>query len=276
MDVGTILREARERLGLSIEDVSRRTKISTRVLKGLEQNALDTLPPRVFIRGFVRAYAQVVGLKVDETVQAYLTQLAETPASEPLSHTSASQDLLDEPMVVADRATGKPASESHSAVAGLALAALAFAILGYLGMNVRTAGPGPEVVVAQGTEPARAPEPVPAAPSDTPAEMPHPAVATAADISEPVATTGEGLSIEIHPTGECWVEAVVDGAPRVYRLMQPGERERFTVQDAVTLRVGDPAAFAFSVNGAPGRELGRARQVTTVAIRQDNAATFVR
>jgi hypothetical protein len=272
MEVGTVLREARERLGYSIDDVSRRTKISPRVLKALEQNALDTLPPRVFVRGFLRAYAQVVGLKPDEIVQTYMAQYADAPAAEPFSHTPAGQDLLDEPMVMPDRATGEPAAESHrGAIAGLALAALALAVLGYLGLYAGSGAAGPEVVVAQEAAPGIPAEAVPASASAESSDAAQPA-----GLSAPVATTGEGLSIEIRPTGDCWVEAVVDGSPRLYRLMRAGERETFAVEEAITLRVGDPAAFAYSVNGAPGRELGRAGQVTTVAIRPDTAATFVR
>lgn len=62
---GQILKEARERLGLSIKDVSTSTKINAGVLKALEEGRLEDLPPRTFTRGFVRSYAQY--LKIDPT-----------------------------------------------------------------------------------------------------------------------------------------------------------------------------------------------------------------
>ncbi len=56
------LRHARERLGLSLRDIAERTKIRTSILGAIENNEVDHLPPPIFTRGFVKAYAREVGL----------------------------------------------------------------------------------------------------------------------------------------------------------------------------------------------------------------------
>jgi cytoskeletal protein RodZ len=56
------LRRARERLGLSLRDIADRTKIRTTILGAIENNDVDHLPPPIFTRGFVKAYAREVSL----------------------------------------------------------------------------------------------------------------------------------------------------------------------------------------------------------------------
>ena len=74
MDVGAALRDAREQRGISLDELSRTTKISVATLRALERNQIDRLPGGIFVRGFLRACAHEVGLDVEDTVQRYLAQ----------------------------------------------------------------------------------------------------------------------------------------------------------------------------------------------------------
>ena len=65
------LRAGRAQRGLTLEDVSRVTKIQTRILERLESGKPDGLPADVFVRGFVRSYAKCVGLDEDEALRRY-------------------------------------------------------------------------------------------------------------------------------------------------------------------------------------------------------------
>jgi cytoskeleton protein RodZ len=69
--VGTYLREARSRRGISIEDLGRVTRVASRYLEALEADAHDSLPAPVFTRGFIRAYCQAVGQSPDEVLALY-------------------------------------------------------------------------------------------------------------------------------------------------------------------------------------------------------------
>jgi hypothetical protein len=69
--------------------------------------------------------------------------------------------------------------------------------------------------------------------------------------------------------GECWVKAVVDGRTLVARLLQPGERITTDVEHDVVLRVGDPAALTYSINGRPGPALGTSGTPVTVRFTSD-------
>jgi cytoskeleton protein RodZ len=56
---------------VSLEDISRATRIPTRFLEALEREQFDVMPAPVFIRGFIRAYCEAVGLSADEAVGRY-------------------------------------------------------------------------------------------------------------------------------------------------------------------------------------------------------------
>jgi cytoskeleton protein RodZ len=60
--VGKALREARERLGLSVNDVANRIKFAPRQIEWLEADDYVRLPEAAFVRGFVRSYARLVEL----------------------------------------------------------------------------------------------------------------------------------------------------------------------------------------------------------------------
>src|ERR1700739_1456556 len=75
---GEKLRRQREQRGLALEAISSTTKISTRMLRALEDEHFDQLPGGVFNKGFVRAYARQVGLDEEETVTEYLAALRES------------------------------------------------------------------------------------------------------------------------------------------------------------------------------------------------------
>ena len=61
-EIGSSLREARERRGLSYADVELGTKVRSRYIKALEDERFDILPGPTYTKGFLRAYADYLGL----------------------------------------------------------------------------------------------------------------------------------------------------------------------------------------------------------------------
>jgi len=60
--IGSALRGHRERRGMSAAELSRVTRIPMASIEAIEADRFDELPGEVFVRGFLRAYAQAVGL----------------------------------------------------------------------------------------------------------------------------------------------------------------------------------------------------------------------
>ena len=74
LDVGAALKAMRVSLGLSIEDVAEATRVKSRHIEALEAHAFDQLPSRPFTIGYVRAYAQALGLEADQVAQRFRTE----------------------------------------------------------------------------------------------------------------------------------------------------------------------------------------------------------
>ena len=68
--VGAALREARERLGLSVADVESRLKFASRQIEALEADNFTRLPEIFFVRRFVRSYAKLLQLDPDPLLAA--------------------------------------------------------------------------------------------------------------------------------------------------------------------------------------------------------------
>lgn len=62
MQIGEMLREAREEQGLSLDQIQEMTKIQKRYLVAIEQDDFHALPGRFYARAFIKEYAQAVGL----------------------------------------------------------------------------------------------------------------------------------------------------------------------------------------------------------------------
>jgi len=68
---GRYLAQQRELRGLTAADVARETRLSPTAIGALEGDRFDELPARVFVVGYLRAYARCVGLGPEELVARY-------------------------------------------------------------------------------------------------------------------------------------------------------------------------------------------------------------
>ena len=76
--VGSILKEARVKKGLSLIDAEKATTIRCAYLDALEQDEYYKLPEEVFIKGMIRNYGNFLGLNGPELVDLYKAEKAGT------------------------------------------------------------------------------------------------------------------------------------------------------------------------------------------------------
>jgi cytoskeleton protein RodZ len=70
-EIGTSLREARLRQGLDFPELEQATKIRGKYLRALEDEEFDLLPAQTYVKGFLRAYAEYLGLDGQLYVDEY-------------------------------------------------------------------------------------------------------------------------------------------------------------------------------------------------------------
>src|SRR5688572_6891147 len=105
MTVGTELRQARERAGLSVEEISERTKIHLYKVDALENGTFELLPQGIYLDGIVRAYAKELGIAQEPLVERMRLERGTLPGDWPIPfaepiklHSEASDpDVSDRP-----------------------------------------------------------------------------------------------------------------------------------------------------------------------------------
>ena len=313
MDVGETLRMAREQQGLSLDVISQRTKIGTEKLRAIEENDIQRLPSGIFLRGFVRAYAREVGLDVEDTVNRYIAQF-ESQAS--IVEDDTPYALAEEtPPEISETQRIEESLREMSMWGVAVVVVLSLGLLAYMTLRSPSVSPAATVARAEAPAVAPPPAfasmvptaPLPPAdavplplPSEsasaatplapqnaTPAAPPTTPVATVtpstpeetgtAGVQEPaVVQNSNTIELTIETVGPCWVEAIVDGQTVIYTMMQEGERQRIERGNDVVLRVGDPAAFTYSINGVPGKPIGQPGTASSVHITAENYQEFIK
>ncbi len=98
--LGQKLKKERVLRGVSIGDVAQSTRIQQKFLEALEDNNFDVLPAPVFITGFLRVYANYLGMDADAIISEYETSRQTTqPAAENAHKANAEPDGKNLPLI---------------------------------------------------------------------------------------------------------------------------------------------------------------------------------
>jgi cytoskeletal protein RodZ len=252
-DFGGKLRLARERRGISLRQIAASTKISVAALEALERNDVSKLPGGIFSRAFVRSYAVEVGLDPDVTVREFLERF---------------QGDAPSPTAVQTAVSGEDSAfESQQRIASvlLKLVLISIPLVGIILYFTMRSRPGRITPAAAAVERPLAPPP------DPPSQAP-PVVIPASASPEAARQT---MTLELRATGDCWVKLTIDGASIPGRVMRAGEKEVREVRETALVDVGNAGAFAYSINGRPGKPLGESGQVRTMRLTKDTMAEYL-
>ena len=248
--IGLVLERARKDRGLSLEEAERATKIRKRYLIGLENDDYTVLPDAVYARGFLKTYANFLGLDGDGLSQELRTR--KKPRRERrLSYAAPSSDF-DRPIISPGGVPGAQKRQvvSKSAVVTFVIAALVIvALVGalyFVGLNVR-----------------------PSAAEDAP---------QAERMAAPMERVDGGGAWRVRPRGQPWGRALrrADRGSRgraawirvradsetVFEEVAPaGFSRTFEASRVVGIRAGDAGAVHVEVNGQDVGPLGDPGQV---------------
>jgi hypothetical protein len=216
-EIGSSLRAARMRQGRELEQAEADTRIRSRYLEALEDERFDLLPARAYARGFLRTYADYLGLDGQRFVDEYDSRLP----------------YLEEPPIVPPRLPRPRALPSGiGAVAVVAVALLAVLAWQLGGSDERSPTPQPRAPTVLGADKAVRLRPA------RPKRQARPPARTA----RLVLTAARG---------SCWVSARLgsrDGRTIYEGTLEQGKSLRLTGK-RLWLRLGAPSSLTGTVNG---------------------------
>ena len=279
---GATFRKAREAAGLPLEKIAAETRISTRFLTAIENEAFHQLPGGIFNRGFIRAYAEYLGLDSDQVVADYdrMSSAVQEPA-----------DVIRD----TDRVPARSSDWTLYLVAAGILVALMVAY--YFVTRNSTPPPLETAAVAPATAPPT-PQPedvsVPAV-AETPTEAAKtpPAVSVPATSVQPAQTTtpsarpvqpatppapasppstNSGLAVDVNVTDSTWMKVTTDGTIALSEVLQPGTNRRFSAERSIDVVIGNAAGATMQINGRDLGQLGTSGRVREFRITPENAA----
>jgi cytoskeleton protein RodZ len=217
-EIGSSLREARIRQGLELAQAERDTKIRSRYLAALEDDDFEALPGPAYARGFLRTYADYLGLEGQRFVDEYYSRFAPSDDASAVA-----------PVRIERAGLGIGRWFAAAAVVAAALVAL-------IAWQLTSSGGGKET---GSTQPVARTTTATAPPTTTTRTTPAPP--TVARIT--VAAT----------RGPCWLSVHVGSAagPFVWEgTLEPGKTVHF-VSRRLWMRLGAPWNVDARLNGKP-------------------------
>jgi len=279
IDIGNHLRQQREQLGLSIEDVERHTHLRVHYLKALEDGDFTALPSPVQGRGMLSNYATFLGLDPEPL----LLRFAEGLQLELQTKKAAQAPTQSK------RRTTQPASRSPSLLRKLFSAEYLLAAFLVVALGIFTVwGAARIFAMREDTEPS------PTAPSiadvllapSTPTQTYTPVPPTATlpvlaqfegrtdGFAEEIAEDGgDGVRVYVTIRQRTWTRVTVDGEVELEGRVLPGNAYQFTGNDYVEILTGNAAGLQIFYNQRDFGPLGLYGEVIRVVYTLDGIQT---
>jgi cytoskeleton protein RodZ len=294
--VGAYLRDLRERQGISLDELSRSTRVLHHYLQALETDDLASLPAPVFTRGFIRAYCQVLGVSSDEAIALY--DLRAGQSREPTTRSLAA------PPPPAPDSRARAATSERREGRGRGAVLISFVLLVVLGAALFavtlalqsgreeadgrgpvhvTAPPQPEPIPTPAAEPAEsAPTqpPVTVEPLKRPPSTPpgagaseRPAAAPsgiAPSVSPPVPASSAAAQNIVSPyrlvartTETTWMRVRTEDGRTSEETIPANEVREWVSNGPFVLTIGNAGGVSLELNGRPIPRLGASGAVVT-------------
>lgn len=238
MDVGDILRKTRLHYGQSLKDIENALRIRESQLKAIEQGEIEKLPGRVYAIGFVRTYAEYLGLDGAKIAQLFKAQYMDMqPRTEKSFPVSASDTRTPSSWVL---------------VVSLAVA---FGII-YTWTTLSGAGSGQRLAVPD----------VPAAVKDKVqgeiSGMPAPDLPVTPEPEASVADAQKGSGLVLQIVKDSWVEIKDESGKKIVSdKLKAGDQYLVPDNPGLTMTIGNAGGVEILIDGRALKPLGEENEI---------------
>jgi cytoskeletal protein RodZ len=222
VSIGDTLAQARSQAGLTITQVSQRTRIRETIIRGIEHNDFSACGGDFYARGHIRSIARVVGADPEELIREY-----DATHSAPEAIRAAD---------VFEPATPIKLKERRSPNWSIAMLIVLALVVGYgvYRAVAAVASPGHVAAGSHSGSPPATPPTHSATPTPTPTPTP----------------TSHVVVIRLTAIEDCWVGFTTpSGAYLSQYLVVGGSSKTWKFHHAVTMQIGNPGGILLTVNG---------------------------
>ncbi len=262
--VGQFLRKEREKRNISLEAVAKVTRITRENLEALEKDDFQVISAPVFVRGFLRNYANYLGLDPKEVIARY----------------DAQTDLLPVPQ---DREPPPPPPRAENPIfrtllfLSILLAGVAFSFFYYQKTSGPPSAPPPSAEVAPLLAPGIQPSPSKVAPTKEKTETqalplekgkkPSDKLQTATTpLPDKDQTKEQGHVLRAVASEKTWMRIVADDRKVSDVLLQPRETSTWTAQRKFSITLGNAGGVELFFNGTSQGRLGNSGAVVHLVL----------
>lgn len=252
-EIGDYLRQIREDSQLTLEQVASKTLIQARLLNAIENGNLQPLPEPVYIRGFIKRYAEVLGLDGGELASAFPLETDIRAVQPSWKDTPAAQ-----------------LRPLHLWVAYVALIVAAVSGLSLLvSRSASWVSSQPRTQLAGIT-----PSPSAAAPTGSPAASAAPSPVAPPAAASPSPVSDKPVRVDVTLTAQSWLRVQVDGKTDYEGVLSEGTQRTWTADQQVIVRAGNAGGVMVAYNNGQAKPLGEPGAVEEVTFKpgQDAAS----
>jgi cytoskeletal protein RodZ len=233
--LGQDLKKERELRGISLNEIADTTKINLRFLRALEEDQVETLPSKFFIKGIIRAYAEYLGLEPDPFLNQYY-ELENLMGQEEKEEDQRAEG--EEPVVP---------NKIKKVFFTVILVIVALAIL--LGVYF--------IIQKRKTPSTQSQEVIPPVIQQEPTIYPP----LEAEPEEKSIAKPTHIDLKITFIQETWVQVFVDGGMALDGLKYPGEIFEVRALEELVIFSGNAGGFTYTLNETRGKPIGRRGEV---------------
>ena len=270
VSIGQALSGARLDAGLSIDDISAKTRLRATVIRAIEADDFSLCGGDFYARGHIRTLAGLVGLDPVPLLAEYDATIG------PKDDWQATSQLYE--TEVTGRAITKTAQKRspHWGLAAIGMTLVAMIVFATIGLvdhgkkSTSASAPPttPAAVPVSSPTPSHSPSPSPSV--STPIASPLASSAAPPTSSTVVAEAGVHVVLRI-TTAKCWVAATASDGQVLYQgVLSPGAIQTFDDAQRVSLRLGNAPATDITVNGVDLGAPATKNSVTSVSFGPGN------
>lgn len=237
-EIGAYLRQVREEYKFSLDDIEARTMIPVRLLRAIEDGQINKLPEPVYVQGFIKLYADALGLEGNEFADAFPT---------------------DRPMQVPPASwKDSPAAQLRPLHLYLAYVLLILLSVSLLSRIVSRSG----TIASPAASPAINTQSLPAANGQSPSSSQQspfspgsPVPANRSALNRPN-DPNKPVRVDVKLTAQSWMRIVIDGETEFEGVLPEGTERTWMGKSEIVVRAGNAGGVLLAYNSGQAKKMG--------------------